>query len=114
MKVRTYFSRARASTVVFVLFFAVAVKSPSENAFAANVFVSSSADITNALATAQAGDVLIMTDGNWVNQTINFAGNGNASAPITLRAQTPGGVKLSGTSSLSISGNYLVVDGLNF
>jgi hypothetical protein len=52
MKVRTYFSRARASTVVFVLFFAVAVKSPSENAFAANVFVSSSADITNALATA--------------------------------------------------------------
>jgi len=55
-----------------------------------------------------------MSDGVWTNQDIDFAGFGSASAPITLRPETPGGVQLTGRSQLSISGRYLVVDGLNF
>lgn len=81
---------------------------------AAEFMVSSASDISSAMNSAQPGDVLIMTDGVWNDQEIDFAGSGNASNPITLRAETPGEVQLTGTSQLSISGDYLVVDGLNF
>jgi poly(beta-D-mannuronate) lyase len=76
--------------------------------------VSNANDISNAMNSAQPGDVLIMADGVWTNQDIDFAGDGNASNPITLRPETEGGVTLNGDSQLSISGSYLVVDGLNF
>lgn len=83
-------------------------------AFATDFTVSNASDISNAMNSAQPGDVLIMTDGVWTDQDIEFAGDGTASSPITLRAETPGGVQLNGTSQLSISGSHLVVDGLNF
>ncbi len=76
--------------------------------------VSSAQDITNALQTAVAGDTLLMTDGVWTDQQIEFAGNGTALNSIVLRAQTPGGVVLNGTSSLKISGSHLHVEGLHF
>ena len=41
-------------------------------------------------------------------------GAGSAEAPLTLRAQTPGQVILTGTSELLISGRHLVVEGLHF
>jgi len=81
---------------------------------ATEYFVSSAAQIATAMQTAQPGDVLTMTDGNWTNQRIQFAGVGTSAAPITLRAQTPGGVKLNGNSKINISGDWLVVDGLRF
>jgi hypothetical protein len=80
----------------------------------ADILVSSAADIAAALPTIQPGDVLVMNDGTWTDQVISFAGNGSASAPITLRAKTPGRVILNGTSRLTISGQHLVVDGLTF
>src|SRR5215211_3542030 len=78
---------------------------------ATEYFVSSAAQITTAMQTAQPGDILTMTDGNWTNQRIQFAGNGTSSLPITLRAQTPGQVVLGGNSKINISGNWLTVDG---
>src|SRR5262245_54055066 len=82
--------------------------------FATEFLVSSAAQISTAMQTAKAGDVLVMTNGTWSNQNITFAGNGNSSQPITLRAQTPGQVLLNGSSKLSINGDWLVVDGLRF
>lgn len=81
---------------------------------AAEYIASSAVQITAAMQTAQPGDILTMTDGNWTNQRIHFAGDGAAGVPITLRAQTPGHVVLNGNSKINISGNWLVVDGLNF
>jgi poly(beta-D-mannuronate) lyase len=81
---------------------------------ATEYFVSSAAQISTAMQTAQPGDILTMTNGTWTNQRIQFAGNGTSSLPITLRAQTPGQVLLNGNSKINISGNWLVVDGLNF
>ena len=82
--------------------------------FAEDIFVSSASDISDAMDSAQPGDVLIMTDGVWGDQQIDFAGDGTESAPITLRAETVDGVTLNDRSTLSISGSHLVVDGLNF
>ena len=98
----------------FSLFFAVLLLSTATPVQATDFTVSSASDISSAMNSAQPGDVLIMTDGVWTNQDIDFAGDGNAANPITLRSETPGGVQLNGTSRLSISGSYLVVDGLNF
>jgi poly(beta-D-mannuronate) lyase len=81
---------------------------------ATEFLVSSAAQITTALQSAQPGDILTMTNGTWTNQRIQFAKNGTAALPITLRAQTPGGVILNGNSKINISGNWLVVDGLKF
>ncbi|MEO0514272.1 MAG: polysaccharide lyase 6 family protein [Planctomycetota bacterium] len=81
---------------------------------AAEFTVSSAQDIADAMQLANPGDTLIMTNGTWQDQVIDFAGQGAASNAITLRAQTPGGVQLTGNSRLSISGSHLVVDGLNF
>lgn len=81
---------------------------------AADILVGSANDISTAMQTAQPGDTLVMADGVWNNQRIEFAGDGQSGAPITLRAQTPGGVVLNGNSSLRISGDHLVADGLRF
>lgn len=64
--------------------------------------------------TWHAGDTLLMTGGSWLNQQIRFSGTGTASAPIVLRTASPGSTTLTGSSSLSISGSHLVVEGLLF
>ena len=81
---------------------------------ATEYFVSSAAQISTAMQSAQPGDILTMTNGTWTNQRIQFAGNGTSAQPITLRAQTPGQVVLNGNSKINISGNWLVADGLKF
>lgn len=81
---------------------------------ATEFLVATANDVNTAMQMAQPGDSVVMVDGTWTNQHIQFAGNGTDGMPITLRAQTPGGVLLNGSSRLSISGDYLVADGLNF
>jgi poly(beta-D-mannuronate) lyase len=81
---------------------------------AAEMKVSSAADIAAALPTAKPGDVLVMADGTWNDQAILFKAIGEAEKPLTLRPATSGKVILSGKSSLKIDGQYLVVSGLFF
>jgi poly(beta-D-mannuronate) lyase len=75
--------------------------------------VSSSADIAQLGEAVRPGEVLVMTNGTWTDQTIVFRGRGTPEKPITLRAQTPGKVVLTGNSSITIDGEYLVVSGLS-
>jgi len=76
--------------------------------------VSTPAQITSAMTSARPGDTLTMTNGIWTSAAIVFRGSGTAVAPILLRAESYGGVVLTGTSSLRISGRHLIVDGLLF
>jgi poly(beta-D-mannuronate) lyase len=76
--------------------------------------VSSVSQITAAVSAVQPGDTLTMTNGTWTNVTIQFAAIGTASAPILLRAESYGGVIITGTSNLRISGKHLIADGLLF
>ena len=97
------------------LFLSAIILIASANSASATDFpVSNADDIETALETAQPGDTLIMTDGTWTDQEIDFVGTGTAGNPITLRPQTPGGVVLTGVSQLRISGDHLVVSGLHF
>lgn len=83
-------------------------------AAATDYLVHSAAEITSAQSQAGPGDSIVMADGVWTDQVITFSDNGTSSNPITLRAQTPGRVILTGNSRLTISGDYLVADGLTF
>ena len=76
--------------------------------------VSTPAQITAAMTSARPGDTLTMTKGVWSNALIEFKGLGTSTAPYLLRAESYGGVILSGSSSLRISGRNLIVDGLLF
>jgi poly(beta-D-mannuronate) lyase len=94
---------------LFIAFLIAAVNAPAKE-----IFVSSAAQITAALATIAPGDTITMNNGTWTNQAILFKANGTAALPILLRAKTNQGVLLTGTSTLRIAGKYLVVEGLKF
>ncbi len=81
---------------------------------AAEFPVSSAAEIGAILPSVRPGDSIVMRNGVWTDQQINFSALGTSSQPITLRAETPGQVVLNGNSSLNITGDWLVADGLRF
>lgn len=83
-------------------------------AFATDHLVTSGKDLKKILKTVQPGDVIVMKEGEWKDVELNFYATGEAGKPITLRAQTPGKVRLIGESSLRVGGSHLVVDGLTF
>src|SRR4051794_4513049 len=83
------------------------------SADAAEQKVSSADEVERAAAQAKPGDVLVMSDGDWKDQVIHFKANGTNEAPITLRAQTPGKVRLIGKSSIVVEGDDLVVSGVS-
>lgn len=81
---------------------------------AADYYVKTAQDISDAMAVAQPGDTLTMANGVWHDSYITFSGDGEEGKPILLRAETPGFVNLTGIATLRIGGTYLVVDGLRF
>jgi poly(beta-D-mannuronate) lyase len=83
-------------------------------ALALDRLVATASQFTTALAASQPGDTITLTNRVWQNVDLLFKKNGAAANPITLRAQSPGGVIISGDSRLRIAGNWLVVDGLRF
>src|ERR1044072_5130385 len=97
---------------LFIPLVVLAVAGPWGTIRAAELSVKNADDIAKAAAIAAPGDVLVMADGAWVDQKITFRATGSAEKPITLRAQTPGKVILSGQSSLLIDGQYVAVSDL--
>lgn len=75
------------------------------------ISVHSAADVNK---TWQAGDTLVWTDGEYSGKVLTLKGTGTAAAPIVLRAQTPGQVKLTTKSRLTLDGTYIEVQGFVF
>ena len=76
--------------------------------------VTTTTQLNNAINAASPGTTIILADGTWNNVFIDFDKNGNASAPITIRAQNPGAVLMTGNSRVYMEGAYLIVSGLVF
>ena len=81
---------------------------------AASYLVKDQAEYEKALKDLAPGDELVLRNGNWRDFEIVFTGSGTAAAPISLVAETPGQVVISGASNLRIAGHHLVVRGLTF
>lgn len=60
------------------------------------------------------GDIITLKDGNWNDALIHVKKGGTENAPVLIKAETPGGVVLGGSSSLVIDAPYVTVDGLLF
>lgn len=78
------------------------------------VVVADMTALNTAIASAEPGDKIVMQNGIWRDADILFEAKGDAGRLITLTAETPGEVILTGSSQLRIAGQYLVVDGLWF
>lgn len=98
---------------VVLLFIALLLIACSENV-TKELMVSDFEELSTAIAEAAPGTDIVMADGEWNDVRIRFYGKGVEGSPITLRAETPGGVIIQGQSDLKLGGEYLKVDGLYF
>ncbi|RPI18140.1 MAG: hypothetical protein EHM65_02445, partial [Acidobacteriales bacterium] len=76
--------------------------------------VANQAELDAAIASAKPGDTIVMRDGIWKDARLELKAAGTASAPVTLRAQTPGQVVLTGASSLVFAAPHVTAEGLVF
>lgn len=81
---------------------------------ARDIAVPGPAQLSSALGSTRAGDVLILKDGDWSNTKLVVAKGGTAAQPVEIRAESPGGVTLSGDSFLALNAPHIVVSGLLF
>jgi len=106
-----FLQQRKGSIVSSVIFLFSAISITSD---AAEFFVTNMTQLNNFVPQARAGDSIVMRSGVWSGADITFKGTGSAGNPITLRAETPGRVFLTGSSGLAMSGSHLVVEGLVF
>lgn len=96
-----------AATTIFVL-------GATHGVLAEDRLIRTPGDFADAVRRSQPGDRVVLADGEWRDFQILFTGTGLADRPITLTAQTPGRVVLSGQSNLRMAGEHLVVSNLVF
>src|SRR5688572_26630649 len=69
-------------------------------------------DLMSLASRFEPGDVVLLPDATWENERLTFRGKGTAEKPITLKATNPGKFVLTGKSSLTVEGEWLVVEGI--
>jgi hypothetical protein len=90
-------------TIFFlVLFISVSIK-------AATINVASVSALQTAINNSNSGDVIILANGTYLNNTLNIGKNN-----ITVKAASPGGVFLNGTNDININGNFITFSGFQF
>ena len=75
-----------------------------------SVTISSAAELRK-LPADLAGTEIVWRDGHYHNQVVTITASGTEREPIIIRAQTLGGVRFTGTSSLRIKGSHIIVRG---
>jgi hypothetical protein len=87
------------------------------SATAAVHWISSAAELRETIDSPglSAGDTVIWENGVYSGtEDFVFEGTGTAGAPITLRAETPGGVVFTGSAKAEVVGSYLILDGFHW
>lgn len=85
-----------------------------KNTTTKDIYVKDIAELNTAILNANAGDEIVMANGDWNDVEIRFVGYGTEKRPITLKAENPGKVFIKGKSDLKLGGEFLVVNGLYF
>lgn len=81
---------------------------------ARSVLVRTPGELERAISQAQPGDTIVLADGRWEDVQIRLTAMGSAEMPVSLIAQTPGKVILTGRSHVKLLGRHLIVRGLVF
>lgn len=85
-----------------------------ENSNKIGTVVNDIAELNEAIAKANPGDDIVLSNGVWKDVEIKFKGKGSKDQPITLKAETAGKVSIEGQSYLKFGGEFLVAEGLHF
>ena len=101
-------------TKVTVLGTAIAISAVAATGAATERTASDMVQLRTAIRAAKPRDVIVMKNGTWTDAQIVFDASATERAPVRLRAETPGGVILTGSSRLTSAAPYLVVEGLFF
>lgn len=92
----------------------VAVLAAAQFASAKVIRVDSIEALHAAVPKAEPGDEVVLADGEYRDAELRIHGEGADGAPVLVRAETVGGVKLTGESSLRLWGKFVTVQGLSF
>lgn len=76
--------------------------------------VSNNTELLNAVASAQAGTIIELTDGAYTDVQLSINVNATESQPCIIKAQNPGNVFFEGRSNISLGGSYIVFEGVVF
>ncbi|MFZ4622403.1 MAG: chondroitinase-B domain-containing protein, partial [Bacteroidota bacterium] len=79
-----------------------------------NRIVSTVEELRLAIRSAVPGSHIILKDGEWRDAVIDFNASATSLLPVVIQAQTPGRVVLTGSSMITFSKPYLIVDGITF
>lgn len=72
------------------------------------------AGLEAALKNARPGEEIVVANGAYPDSKLEIEGHGSEEAPITVRAETPGGVVFTGESFLELKGEHVTLDGFLF
>ena len=88
---------------------------PAQQTQAQNIVATNDHEaFSSAIKHAQPGDTITLANGVWTDFDMVVEAIGTKDMPITIQAETPGQVVLTGQSSLRIGGAYITVSGLYF
>ena len=79
-----------------------------------SILVSDADGFKAALKTVKPGEEIVWKNGTYENVALTVNVSGTETAPVTLRAETPGGVIFTGLSSIKLQGSYLAAEGFAF
>ena len=106
---------ARLLVALFCLVFSAAtVSAASARTNSGERLVRTPAEFSSAMRAARPGDTIVLADGEWRDFQMLVSGQGQAGRFITVTAQTPGDVILTGQSNLRMAGRFLTVSNLVF
>ncbi len=71
-------------------------------------------ELNTAISNATAGTTIVLANGTWTNLHININKTGTNSDPITIKAESTGGVLLEGNSRVNLGGEYIFFEGVTF
>jgi poly(beta-D-mannuronate) lyase len=86
----------------------------SSPALAERILVHDQAEYLAVASQVEAGDTIVLANGEWRDFDMVITGDGEATAPISVTSQEAGRVILTGQSSLRIGGEFVTVSGLVF
>lgn len=86
----------------------------TSRAVEARTYEASLPDVAGLLEQARAGDCIVIRPGCYQNVALKWQATGSEQQPITIKAQQPGTVIVTGRSSLQLAGQYLTIQGLYF
>lgn len=84
------------------------------NVSSQEIMVQNITEYNKALKSAKPGTTIVLKNGIWKDVRLRAYGKGERDNPILVRAETPGKVIITGSSTLSIYGSYVTVSGLWF